>query len=125
MSPIEIPRSWSDATAEMSPVILGMAAGIFLGDLMHRGARRPVAFTLGCIGVAAAAPFLVEAVKDRNNRGDEFWNFKFTMAGLVSDEAEFEKYRATYEAFKAMGLRIKDIEGLQDEPVEPTESGKF
>jgi hypothetical protein len=65
MAPIEIPRSWSDATAEMSPVILGVAAGIFLGDLMHRGARRPVAFTLGCIGVAAAAPFLVEAVKEK------------------------------------------------------------
>lgn len=65
LSPVEPPRNWSDATAEMAPVLLGVAAGIFLGDLMHRGARRPVAFALGCVGVAAAAPFLVDAVKEK------------------------------------------------------------
>jgi hypothetical protein len=32
---------------------------------MHRGARRPVAFALAVLGVAAAAPFLVEAVKEK------------------------------------------------------------
>ena len=65
LSPVEIPRNWSDATAEMAPVILGVATGIFLGDLMHRGARRPVAFSLACLGVAAAAPFLVDAVMEQ------------------------------------------------------------
>jgi hypothetical protein len=65
LSPAEPPRNWSDATADLSPVILGVATGIVLGDLMHRGARRPVAFTLICLGVAAAAPFLVDAVREK------------------------------------------------------------
>ncbi len=32
---------------------------------MHRGARRPLAFALACAGIAAAAPFVVEAVREK------------------------------------------------------------
>lgn len=32
---------------------------------MHRGARRPVAFGLACMGLAAVAPLLVEVVKEK------------------------------------------------------------
>ena len=65
LTPVEPPRHWTEASADVSPAILGVAAGIFLGDLMHRSARRPVAFALACAGIAAAAPFMVEAVRTK------------------------------------------------------------
>lgn len=49
-----------DASVECAPIALGVAAGIFLGDMMHRSARRPVAFALGVLGVAAIAPVIVD-----------------------------------------------------------------
>jgi hypothetical protein len=61
----EIPRNWVDTTGEVAPAVLGVAAGIFLGDLMHSRARRPLAFALAVIGAAAAAPAVVDAVRDR------------------------------------------------------------
>lgn len=52
-------------SSEAAPALLGAAAGIFLGDLMHSGARRPVAFALACLGVAALTPSVVEVVRDK------------------------------------------------------------
>ena len=54
-----------EASADCAPVVLGVAAGIFLGDLMHRSARRPVAFALGVLGAAAIAPVVVESVREK------------------------------------------------------------
>lgn len=54
-----------EASAECAPAVLGVAAGIILGDLMHRGARRPVAFALGVLGAAAIAPVIVESVREK------------------------------------------------------------
>ena len=53
------------ARVHPSKTLLGVAAGIVIGDLMHRGARRPVAFALGVLGVAAIAPTVVDAVRDK------------------------------------------------------------
>lgn len=36
-----------------------------LGDMMHRGARRPVAFSLACLGMLAITPTVVGAVKNK------------------------------------------------------------
>ena len=54
-----------EAGAECAPIVFGVAAGIVLGDLMHRAARRPVAFALAMLGAAAAAPTVVDAVRDK------------------------------------------------------------
>lgn len=54
-----------EASAECAPAILGAAAGIFLGDLMHRGARRPVALALAVLGAAAIAPVVVGTVRNK------------------------------------------------------------
>ena len=58
-------RTLVEASVEYGPVALGVAAGIFLGDLMHRSARRPVAFALGVLGAAAVAPVIVDTVRDK------------------------------------------------------------
>lgn len=63
--------------------------------------------------------YTMEAVEDSNSNNEKFYNYKFTKAGFVMDEAELEKYHQTYEAFKAMGLRIRNIETLQDDDPNP------
>lgn len=71
--------------------MLGAAAGVFLGDLMHRDTRRPVALTLAALGVAALAPSLVEAVADKvngpnSNRGSRRTLRNIRDAGITADE---------------------------------------
>jgi hypothetical protein len=58
---------WTDQTALLSPALLGTAAGLLLGELMHRGARRGIAFGLLALGVAAIAPYTVGEIKQRIN----------------------------------------------------------
>ena len=65
LTPEDPPRNWQDTSADLAPALLGAAAGMFLGDLMHRGARGPVAFALACLGVAAAAPIVVDVIRDK------------------------------------------------------------
>ena len=67
--------------------------------------------------------YTMESIVDSNPQNQEFFNYKFTMAGFVTDEKEFEQYRQSYEAFKRMGLRIKDIEKLQDDDPTPAPTG--
>lgn len=60
-------RDWTDNTALASPALLGAAAGLLLGELMHRGARRGIAFGLLALGVAALAPYTVSEIRQRIN----------------------------------------------------------
>lgn len=53
---------WMETTAMAAPVLLGTAAGILLGESMHKGARRGVALGLGVLGVGALLPFVVGGV---------------------------------------------------------------
>jgi hypothetical protein len=53
---------WIENSALTAPALLGAAAGLLLGDLMHRGARRGVGIGLGALGVAALLPFVVGGV---------------------------------------------------------------
>lgn len=59
--------------------------------------------------------FRLSSVDDTNNTGDDFKNMSVEAVGFVEDEAKFKKYEEYYKLFKQLGLKIKDIEGLQDE----------
>ncbi len=61
----ETKKTWIDHSSAAAPSVLGVAAGILLGDMMHRGARRPVAFSLACLGMLAITPTVVGAVKNK------------------------------------------------------------
>ena len=54
--------AWIETSALTAPALLGAAAGLLLGDLMHRNARRGVGIGLGALGVAALLPFVVGGV---------------------------------------------------------------
>jgi hypothetical protein len=60
-------RDWQESSAMAAPALLGAAAGLLLGDLMHRGARRGVGLGLGILGVAALLPLAVGGIVNKVN----------------------------------------------------------
>ena len=58
----EFGSPWVESGALVAPALLGAAAGLLLGDLMHRGARRGVGLGLGVLGIAMLLPFVVGGV---------------------------------------------------------------
>jgi hypothetical protein len=59
--------------------------------------------------------YVMTGEADQNPQGQKFFNYRFTGAGLVSDEETFMRFKAIYERFKAEGVRIRDLESAQDE----------
>ena len=55
---------WVEGSALAAPVILGAAAGLLVGDLMHASARRGVGISLGILGIVALLPFAVDGIAD-------------------------------------------------------------
>ncbi len=63
----EADTEWVEASAMASPALLGAAAGLILGEVMHRNARRGMAIGLAALGVAALMPLAVSGIVDRVN----------------------------------------------------------
>ena len=66
--------------------------------------------------------FIMSSFHDTNPQNQDFWNYKFTADGFVADEKDFNAYKALYENFKKLGVKVRDVEGLQqdDTPAETT-----
>ena len=54
--------------------------------------------------------------KDKSPSG-EFYSYAFRMVGLVEDKALYEKNFAQYRFFLEQGLKVKDLEGAQEDEV--------
>ncbi len=84
-------KNWIETSASFAPAVLGAAAGVFLGDLMHRDTRRPVSLALAALGLCALAPTAVETVVDlvngpRSRRGSRRTLRNIRDAGVSADE---------------------------------------
>ena len=55
-------RDWTESTALAAPALLGAAAGLILGDLMHTRARRGVALGVAALGIATLLPLAVGGI---------------------------------------------------------------
>lgn len=55
---------WIEGSTLAAPVILGAAAGLLVGDIMHSNARRGVGIGLGVLGILALVPFAIDGVAD-------------------------------------------------------------
>lgn len=67
--------------------------------------------------------FTLSGVKDTSPAG-EFFNFKFTPAGLVEDRVVFDLCRELYEHFRKKGIKVANVEGLETEGSEaPASAG--
>lgn len=60
-------RAWSETAAMASPALLGVAAGLILGEIMHANARRGIAIGLAALGVAALMPMAVGGIVNKVN----------------------------------------------------------
>lgn len=58
----DVTPQWMETTALAAPMLLGAAAGLLLGDMMHRNARRSVGIGLGALAVLAVLPIMVDGV---------------------------------------------------------------
>lgn len=60
-------RDWRENTALAAPALLGAAAGLILGEVMHSGARRGFAIGFAALGVAALVPLTVGGIVNKVN----------------------------------------------------------
>ncbi|MGJ8676025.1 MAG: hypothetical protein ACSHX0_00765 [Akkermansiaceae bacterium] len=84
-------KNWVETSASFAPAMLGTAAGILIGDLIHRDSRRPFALILAAVGVCTLAPSIVGIVADKVNgpntrRGNRRTLRNIRDAGLSADE---------------------------------------
>lgn len=61
--------------------------------------------------------FLVSSFDDSNSRGQDFKNVLIQGAGMVTDENQYNMYKMMHEGLRQTGLKIKDLESVQDEDV--------
>ncbi|MDP0490254.1 MAG: hypothetical protein Q7Q71_04300 [Verrucomicrobiota bacterium JB023] len=60
----QVVSPWAETTADVGSAVLGVAAGIVLGDLLQERARKPLALLIGLAGVAAVTPAIVDGVRE-------------------------------------------------------------
>jgi hypothetical protein len=92
------PRAWIETSALVAPTLLGAAAGLLLGDLMHRSARRGVGIGLGALGIAALLPFVVGGV-----------------AGLVTGPRSKVGVRRNIQRIRDAGIVSTDYDDVDQE----------
>jgi hypothetical protein len=52
---------------------------------------------------------------DVNRSGQKFFNVQAAGAGFLQDQKLYQAYKEQHEGFRAAGLKIKDLEGLQQD----------
>ena len=94
--------AWIETSALTAPTLLGAAAGLLLGDMMHRSARRGVGIGLGVLGVAMLLPMVVGGV-----------------AGLVTGPKSKVGVRRHIQRIRDAGIGTPDYDETDCEPGEP------
>lgn len=67
--------------------------------------------------------FRMGSVQDQNGNGDKFFNYQFTLDGLVEDEDTYNQNKMLHEAFNRSGVKVKDLEGADEAGDLPTDRG--
>jgi hypothetical protein len=94
----ETTPAWIETSALAAPALLGAAAGLLLGDMMHRGARRGVGIGLAALGVAALLPYAVGGV-----------------TGLVTGPKSKFGVRRRIQRIRDAGIVDPDYDTVEDE----------
>jgi len=94
----ETTPAWIENSALTAPALLGAAAGLLLGDLMHRSARRGLGIGIGALGIAALLPFVVGGV-----------------AGLVTGPRSKFGVRRNIQRIRDAGIVSADYEDVDAE----------
>lgn len=89
------PPQWMELSALAAPAFLGAAAGLLLGDMMHRNARRGAGVALGVIATAAVLPILMDG-----------------LAGLVTGPRSRHGVRHRIQSIRDGGDGLSDPESV-------------
>ncbi|TAG07809.1 MAG: hypothetical protein EAZ42_12375 [Verrucomicrobia bacterium] len=84
-------------SALTAPALLGAAAGLLVGGLMHSGARKVIGLSLGAAGVAALLPFVVGGV-----------------AGLVTGPRSKVGVKRNIQRIRDAGIVSSDYDSVDD-----------
>lgn len=90
--------AWVENTALSAPALLGASAGLLLGDLMHRSARRGVGIGLGALGVAMLAPYVFGSVR-----------------GLITGPSSKVGVRRRIQSIRDAGMGEVDYDEVEEE----------
>jgi hypothetical protein len=86
--------------------------------ILQRAAGKAASKLIGQLKVLRAPSFGVimemASIKDKSASG-EFYNYAFEIVGPVADRAFYEANFARYRAFIEQGLKVKDLEGAQED----------
>lgn len=82
MSETSDDREWAETSAMVAPTLLGAAAGLIVGEMMHTTARRGVAIGLAALGVAAVMPAAVTGVVRLINGPESARGVKRRLRGI-------------------------------------------
>lgn len=86
--------------------------------ILQRAATRVATKLIGKLKILRAPSFGVifemTSFKGKSPSG-EFYNYAFEMVGPVEDRAFYEENFAQYRFFMEQGLKVKDLEGAQEE----------
>lgn len=68
--------------------------------------------------------FELSSFLDHNSAGKDFHNLQLISKGMIDPASElYQNYKEMNKQFTEMGLKVKDIEGLQDEGVGGNDTG--
>jgi hypothetical protein len=91
---------------------------------LQRAAIKVATKLIGVLKVQRAPSFGIIfemlSFKDKSPSG-EFYNYAFEMVGPVEDRALYEENFAQYRFFMEHGLKVKDLEGAQEDEATSTE----
>jgi hypothetical protein len=86
--------------------------------ILQRAATKVATKLIGKLKVLRAPSFGVilemASLKDKSPSG-EFYNYAFEIVGPVEDKAFYEENFAQYRFFMEQGLKVKDLEGAQED----------
>jgi hypothetical protein len=95
---------------ELSPVAL----------MLQRTSVGPARKLLGKLKISQAPSYGLKYTMssfDDDRGGQKFKNYRFTAAGFVENEDEYNSYKLSHDRFAKEGVQIKDIEKAQDDNV--------
>ena len=95
-------RDWTDTTAMATPALLGAAAGLLLGEVMHRSARRVAAISLAALALAAIAPWAVGGIVNKVNGPQSSRGARRRLQGIR--DAGVGNYTDVEEELREQGL---------------------
>jgi Mrp family chromosome partitioning ATPase len=83
---------------------------------LQRAAAKAATKLIGKLKVLRAPSFgVIVEMASFKGKSDDFYNYAFEVVGPVEDRAFYEENFAQYRFFMQQGLKVKDLEDVQED----------